>query len=95
MDFQTSLANGISNNPAVSPYYAGQVLKILNAPDSLLKRLALKILQNHTEAAIKDDPNTPRDATGAIDWSKVDWTLYLEIVLKILVAVITVMSLVA
>jgi len=87
--FAEALAKGISDNPGVSPYMAGEVLKILNAPDSLRKRLALRVLENHAEANLKDDPNTPRDALGGIDWANVDWAKVLGVVLKVLVAIIS------
>lgn len=92
--FAEALAKGISDNPGVSPYMAGEVLRILNAPDSLRKRFALRVLQNHAEAHLKEDPNTPRDALGAIDWSKVDWAAVLGVLLKVLVAIISVTMLV-
>lgn len=92
--FVESLAKGISDNPGVSPYWAGEVTKILNAPDSLRKRLVLRSFQRHAEAHLADDPNTPRDATGAIDWANIDWAKVLTTLLKILVVVLSILPLV-
>ena len=65
-----------------------KVMEIVNAPDSLRKRLALRMLENHAEAHLKDDPNTPKDSAGAIDWASVDWATVLTTLLKIFVAIL-------
>ena len=56
--------------------------------DTLRKRLALRMLENHAEAHLKDDPNTPKDSAGAIDWASVDWATVLTTLLKIFVAIL-------
>jgi hypothetical protein len=94
MIFAEALAKGISDNPGISPYWAGEVTKILNAPDSLRKRLILRRFESHATAHLQDDPDTPRDATGAIDWANVDWAKVLTTLLKILVVVLSIIPLV-
>ncbi len=94
MAFAESLAKGISDNPGISPYWAGEVTKILNAPDSFRKRLIMRRFEAYATSHLADEPDTPRDATGAIDWSKVDWAQVLTTLLKVLVVILSILPLV-
>ncbi len=88
-DFEQNLTKAISDNPGVSPYNAGTVLLALQKKHpGPVRRLLLRRMESHAAAHIGHDPNTPRDAAGAVDWSKINWSLWLSILLKVLVALL-------
>ncbi len=95
LDFAEALGAGIANDPDANPYYADRITNLLASPDSIRKRVVLRMLENHAEAHVKNyyGDATPRDETGAIDWSKIDWAAVLTTLLKILVALLPLLAL--
>lgn len=93
--FADQLRTAIDNDPDANPYYSDRIKGLLDAPDSLRKRVALHMLENHAAAHVKNyyGDNVPVDAAGAIDWSKIDWPAVLGVLLKILVALLPLLML--
>lgn len=82
--FEVELRKAIDTNPGISPYYAKEVLRVLDGPDTLIKRMVLRRLERHAEAHIREETSV----VGEVDWSQVDWSKYLGILLKILLAIL-------
>lgn len=59
-----------------------RVLRILNAPDSPRRDRQLDRMERHVRVQLDLHP------TDAVDWSAIDWPAMLEIVLRLLVALL-------
>lgn len=90
IEFQQALTTAIQNDKDVNPFYADRITALLASPDSLRKRVVMRMLERHAVAHIEGvyGDSAPRDETGAIDWSKIDWAAVLTTLLKILVALL-------
>jgi hypothetical protein len=95
VSFEQALGDGIKNDPDANPFYADRITALLASPDSLRKRVVMRMLERHAVAHIEGTygDSAPRDETGAIDWSKIDWASVLTTLLKILVALLPLLML--
>lgn len=73
--FEVNLQEQLTGTP-VLVRRAKRILDILNSPPSPRRTRRIARMERHAAAAI--------DATGKIDWSKVDWAKFLETILAVL-----------
>lgn len=85
-DFMTCLGAAVNGNANVDSTTADKVRSILAAPDSLRKRIVVRILQRRAASYLHSTGAV--GATEAIDWSTVPWNDIIVGLLKILLEIL-------
>lgn len=84
--FCYSLEHAVMGDPAVDDATAQQVLAVLRAPESLRKRIAVRILHKKAEAYVRE--RGYGENAEAIDWTKIPWKEILVGLLKALLIIL-------
>lgn len=88
MDFETALKAQLEARPKsrFRGRWARRLLSIVNGPASKKRTQILARLEAHARAHLASEGVV--SATGAIDWSSIDWAKVFDILLKILLALL-------
>lgn len=88
MDFETALREQLNARPKsrFRGRWAQRLLKLVNGPPSAKRTRILARLESHARAHLVSEGMA--SATGAIDWSSIDWNKVFDTILKILMALL-------
>lgn len=85
--FVDNISKAIASNPRIRPFAARQLTKVINGPDCLKKRLILRSLESHARTHVA---HVTGATIEAIDWAKVDWNAFLDVILRLISLVLLV-----
>ena len=75
-DFESGLRSHLNSKSKLSAKEQ-QIMGVLDAPDSKRRTRRMHRMENHARASIDAHPEE-----GAIDWSKIDWSKILQMLIK-------------
>ena len=88
LKFVASIKKGIADNPRIRPAMAKKLQAVLDGPDSAKKSIVLRVLERHAKAHLMEQHLAIGATVETFDWSKVNWTLVLDTILKILILIL-------